>query len=164
MHQIQAHQALTVPQAYAWFREHAGDTATQAIRHARTAVAFFAAPGDYADQDDDALVRLAWEPEFECHDASYVDSWPMSDAKKERQKKEIFAMIERDGLWILCAQWRPDTDSEWETVDSIGDMVGDDYSGYEPELMQAALDALDAYHTEEASELADRPTFAGVSP
>lgn len=91
------------------------------------------------------LVRLQAEPEIDCYDDSYIDTWDMSEGRKERAKKEVADRIDRDGHWILLSQFLTDS-GEWETADSVGGFIGEDYknSGYDVDLKLAALTAAGA--------------------
>jgi len=146
---IQPRHCQTVADAYRWFRSQ-GEPAHFAIQSARTAVRFFEI-GCWSDHDPNALVRLEYEPEIDAYDFGDVN---------EKQRKETERLIEREGCWILCAQIRETTEDAWETVDSIGMMIGIEYSGYEPQLMLAALDAHDAQVQTHADTLAERATNA----
>lgn len=82
------------------------------------------------------------------------------------QRKVTNARIEREGHWILVAYFRANDSDPWETCDSVGGFIGDDWkdSGYDVDLMAHALDCLDAEReriaTEGAAELAARATYA----
>lgn len=147
---------MNLHQHYRRFRA-SGLVALDAMRSARTAVA-------WEQAEDEGLVRLHAEPDEEMFDDSYIDTWTdVSEARRERARKELWAKIERDGVWNICAQIL--IDDEWTTVGAVCAFVGDDWkgSGYDTDLMREALDALDEMRTEEAEELAARPTFAGVA-
>lgn len=58
----------------------------------------------------------------------------------EREQNEFRARVERDGVWSYSSEyWNGE---EWEHADSISGFVGDDFndSGYDTDLMQAALE------------------------
>lgn len=87
-------------------------------------------------------VRIREVPEDEPYDVSYIDTWGLSPGRAEREKKRIFDLIERDGVWCYVAEVLQE-DGSWEVVDSIGFCVGDDLTagGYLVELMRSALNA-----------------------
>ena len=129
-------------------------SAKDAIRAARIKDSF-------EDAENEELVKLELEPEFEPHDVSYIDTWDdVSKGRKERLKKEVSDRIDRDGLWILVGYVK--IDGRWESIDSIGDLIGTDWkdSGYDSDIMKSCLDALDDDRETKAKELADRATFA----
>jgi len=72
----------------------------------------------------------------------------------ERKSKEYAKKVQREGVWFYDAQiWNGDC---WESVDSIGGFVGDDFigSGHEDDLMESAIDALNKCIDETAEEIA----------
>ena len=71
----------------------------------------------------------------------------------EREAQEYAEKIQRDGVWFYDAQiWDGDS---WESVDSVGGFVGDDFIGscYNDDLMEAALGALKKHIDEAAKEI-----------
>lgn len=76
----------------------------------------------------------------------------------ERQHKEAAERANRDGVWAYVAQhW---DGNQWAADDSIWGFIGDDFkgSGYDSDLMQAAMDGLDAEYEAMARALeASRP-------
>ena len=134
-----------------------GHVALSAMRDARTAVAWEKA-------ERTGLVRLDVVPDEEMYDDSYIDTWDdKSQAWRDRERKKLWALIEREGVYGLRSQLR--VDGRWQDVDTCWGFIGDDWkdSGYDGDMKLAALDALDALRAEEAAELAARPTFAGVA-
>ena len=119
----------------------------------------------FTDLENEGLVRLHAEPECDVYDDSYIDTWDhLSEEGKKRAKKELWDQIEREGCWIWIGQWRANDEAEWEYADNIGGIIGDALCGYEIDLMQSAIEALDAFQQSEADNLAQRATFAaGVS-
>jgi hypothetical protein len=109
-------------------------TGSSALRAARILLAF-------KRVEQFGLVRLHVEPEIDCYDMSYIDTWEISDKKKEAEKKSLSDRIDQEGCWILVAQYK-DEDS-WKTVDSVGGFIGDDWqnSGYDIDMMLGALEA-----------------------
>lgn len=108
--------------------------ASHAIRSARTAL-------DYGRLEDKGLVRIVAHPEQESHDISYVDTWGLSDEKTEREKKKIWDLIDREGLYFYTAEFRKSPKHIWEQADSIGDVIGDlDPTGYGTDLRASAVE------------------------
>jgi len=132
----------------------AGCSASEALRRARTTVRF-------ADLHFRGLVRLHAEPDCDMYDDSYIDTWPrFSKEAVAREKKALWYLIEREGVWTYFGQWRASEDDDFESVDSIGGIIGSDLDDYRYDLMQSAIDALDAHWAEEAAELSERATYA----
>lgn len=93
----------------------------------------------WEDAEEEGLVRLHAVPD-EVYDDSYVDTWGLSPARAERAKRALWDTIDRDGVWVYFAQ--VNQDGTWETVDSIGGVIGDiTASGYDVDLKYAALSA-----------------------
>lgn len=86
------------------------------------------------DLDDDApTVRLLLKPD--------QDSDPTDFDGTDEDHEEAAQRASRDGMWGVVAQhW---TGGAWEEVDSVWGFIGDDWqgSGYDIDLMRAALDA-----------------------
>ena len=112
------------------------------------------------------LVRIVEHPDEFCSDIDDLlgDSFTPRhnpDIKPEileRERQEQIARVERDGIWGYVAEFWDG--SAWEHADSIWGFISDDFasSGYEPDLMQSALDALNAGQESAARELeATRP-------
>ena len=75
-----------------------------------------------------------------------------------REREAEIDRVNQDGVWGYVAEFW--TGDDWENVDSIWGFVGNDFetSGYEPDLMRAALDALNALREGQARDLeASRP-------
>lgn len=98
----------------------------------------------------------SFEPDFEhCRD---------KDQSPADAKAEWYRVIERDGIWMYASQFRTDETKRWETADTIGGVEGTiKGTGYDTDLMSAALDALDKAFQAEADALASRATFASVT-
>lgn len=117
------------------------------------------------DSDDDACLRLRYEPEHE----SYWDVYGR-DGASEKDQKEIGRLIERDGLWWCVAEARATPDDPWEEADSLGMIVGvnPELDGYGWALKGAAIEKLAQLRDEKATELAEQigqtATYAGVAP
>lgn len=155
-----------------------GWTAANAWSAAKTRVAFEEAGGvicgetfkgcqpdlDSFDRDT-ALVCLTVGPDDVQYDDSYIDEDSFTERQKAHLKKELWARIERDGVWNLASWVRPNTDAPWEAVDSCCAFVGEDWkdSGIDTDLMRAALDELDKMRQDEADALASRATYAMVA-
>jgi hypothetical protein len=154
--------AKTLLQWYRHYRVHGsgivGESAKGAMRAARIRMRF-----DALESDD--LVRLHLEPECDMYDDSYIDTWGFSEEKVKREKAKIWRRIEREGCWILVGQFRASDEDAWESADSIGGFIGDDWqdSGYDIDIMHATLDAFDAlYAALPVPSIADAPCFVGI--
>lgn len=90
-----------------------------------------------------------------------VDEYQIGDLEDEN---EVRARVSREGTFGIIARYRPSEDDSWRAVDSCWGFIGDDWkdSGYDTDLMLAALEALDEAIGDEASLIAKRATFAGV--
>jgi len=109
--------------------------AETSLRHARIKAEFAKLDGK--------RVRLVWVPDQEVFDDSYIDTWTdQTEKKRERVRKELWDMIEREGVWGLASEVRCGECDEWREVDSCWGFVGQDAHGYEYDIMQAALDAV----------------------
>lgn len=56
----------------------------------------------------------------------------------EQEREEIYELIERDGLWWFAAQRKCPCCGAWETVGSIGMVIGDLDPMYREELVKVA--------------------------
>jgi hypothetical protein len=128
--------------------------------HARTVAAF-------RDAEVAGLVRLVVVPDEDYSVSCSEPDWKACydrESERARVKKAWWSRVEDEGMWTLIAQvWR---DNDWQHVDSVGGFLGEDWrdSGYDVDLMGAALDALDGYRDDDAADLSTRATLAGVSP
>lgn len=118
-----------------------GMNAVQAWQEAQTRIAF-------DDAEKAGLVRIEAHPEEE----SYWDVYGEPDSPKE--KKQIEEALESMGCWYVVTEWRPSPDAEWEHADSVGMCVNQnptspDENCYVPQMMRAALDALEAHDERE---------------
>lgn len=104
------------------------------------------------DSDDDACLRLRFEPEHE----SYEDVYGKFDSEKE--KRIINAMIDRDGMWWCVAEARATPDDPWEQADSLGMIIGinPELDGYGWMLKDAAIEKLAQLRDDKATELAEQ--------
>lgn len=136
---------MTTIKKYNEFRR-AGYSAIESLRNAKIVVAFNAV--------DDDLARIVAEHECEAYDIgdcgnAYVNAHGRR-VSAEEATKEIEHLIETYGNYCVMAQVRDDDESEWETVDSIGQCGGYKNpcdpveNNYVVDLMSAALDAIEA--------------------
>lgn len=104
--------------------------AETSLRHAKIKAEF--------DKRDD--VRLVWIPDESTYDDSYIDTWTdQTPTQRARARKDLWDMIERDGVWGLVSEVRCDCCDDWRQVDSCWGFVGQDAHGYEYDIMAAAL-------------------------
>lgn len=123
-----------VKSEYARYRRE-GQTAQQALRSARVAVRF-------RELEAKGRARLVAQPEYEAHDDSYIETWGMGKGHEKAAKKRVHDLIDRKGLWMYTSQVK-NRKGEWESVDSIGDVIGDiKDTGYDIDLMNAAITKL----------------------
>jgi hypothetical protein len=115
----------------------------------------------FADAEDGGKVRLRAEPEQE----SYFDVYGEPEGytgihgkrvSAEDAHKELAEILDRDGAWVVIAEYRIG-DDEWEHADSVGmcsyaDPLDPVQNCYVADLMQSALDALDKELAAQASE------------
>lgn len=141
---------------YAKYRAE-GLPARAAIRAARVSLRF-------DKLEAQGLVKLGWEPEFDCYDDSYLDDNDLRPSDRERYRKELHDRINHEGVWIRCSYARPNEEEEWWLGDSIGMMLGTDDHTYDVDLMATAIEQVEKWFASEACELAERATYAGVSP
>jgi hypothetical protein len=115
----------------------------------------------WEEAEEQGLVRWQCEPEFLPIEDLMPDFSDSKDPKAD--KAEWLDLVRREGIWIYATQYRIDETRRWETADGIGGIEGSiKGTGYDVDLMQAALDALDRARQEEADKLAARATLAGV--
>ena len=147
-----------------------GWTAQHALRNARTLEEWRQRSGHTVGEDesvsDQCDVRLLIVAD-DYYDDSYIDTWDISDKKKEKAKKELREKINHEGVWGIHGQYRTcacnycDNPCHWEDVDSVSGFVGDEWydSGYDTDVMQNTLDAfneyLDDYRTRNAAREKD---------
>lgn len=85
-------------------------------------------------------VRLYYDYEQE----NYFDVYGKPDDPEEMQ--DIIDLIEREGLYYVAAQVACPMCGQWETIDSIGMIIGNptdpDINPYALDLMAAAIDAI----------------------
>lgn len=163
---------------YLKLRAH-GWRAAQALRAARTRLAWDALDGDFYGEDNryadlapgDGVyaspgpVRIRIAPDEICDfDELCGDSYnpianpdiPASRLARERQQE--LDRVNRDGVWGMIGEyWDGD---DWQLVDSCWGFVGDDFkeSGYAEDIMAETLRAYDAHNARTARKLeATRP-------
>jgi len=134
-----------------------GFSASHALRIARTLSQWDALQGEEVFEgepvSDQCNIRLLIVPDNEVYDDSYFDTWEISDDQKEKIRAELWARIEREGVWGITGQYRVCSCDEcgnpahWEDVDSVWGFVGDDWqdSGYDTDVMQGTIDAFRDY-------------------
>jgi hypothetical protein len=127
-----------------------------ALSTARTKLAWEAADGAILDEweaerSDDppyaGCVRLVLRPDSDCDPTDFDGS--------ERDLKEARERANRDGCCGVEAQFWDG--AEWQAVDSVWGFIGSDWrgSGYDVDLMNAALEALAEHRAKLAAELED---------
>lgn len=135
------------------------ERASQALRNARVKVRWEAAGGYVGEFDprgwsrppedtaEPGFVRLVIRP-----DDSPFEPWDAPARYLEEQRQRA----DRDGMWGVEAEFWDG--SEWETVDSVWGFIGEDWrgSGYDIDLMSAALDALAEHYAKQAAELEEQ--------
>lgn len=85
-------------------------------------------------------LRLRLEPEHECYDDSYIDTWTdVSEEEREGYRADLWERIERDGVWILLGEFWDGR--EWIVAASCGGFIGDDWdrSGYDSDIMYETI-------------------------
>ena len=94
------------------------------------------------------LVRFRVISDDLPYDDSYIDTWPESDEEKAKTKKQLWARIEREGVWcilvekhITCKHCGSD---RWEQLEHCCGFVGEDWkdSGYDTDFKRTALEAI----------------------
>ena len=96
------------------------------------------------DLENEGKVRIVSEPSPDLYDDSYIDTWTdVSQAKREQARKELWARIERDGVWMYASEFWDEEIQDWKSADAIGDFVGNEFrdSGYDTDLREAAIEA-----------------------
>lgn len=118
-----------------WRLRKMGWPAKDAIRAAR-------ARSTFLELEERGLVELRAVPEEEQYDASYVDTWDVSETRRAAVKRDIMRRVADEGVYTLCALSRANEEDEFECVDSCGGFVGEDWrdSGYDVDLMIAAIE------------------------
>lgn len=152
----------SIKRRYLRYREE-GASATHAIAMARTDEEWANEGGTrFSDDFHTENVRVACEPESEMYDDSFLECNGWSKTRIEREKKELWRLIERDGVWWYFSQARLSPNHPWEYAGSLGMVVGRIDTWSRASLRREALDLLDKMRQEEADELAQRATYAGV--
>ena len=114
-----------------------GYTAREALRAARAIEAF-------TRLENEGRVRLDVVPDDEPYDVSFVDTWTdLSDARRERIKRELSERADRDGVWGLRVHVACPCCHTWEVVDSIYSLLGDEWqtTAYRTDLLLSAIEA-----------------------
>ncbi len=111
-------------------------------------------------------IRLILQPEQECYDDSYIDTWDdLSEKKREKYKLELQDRISRNGVWCLVGEYWDG--SEWVHADSCGGFIGDDWkdSGHDTDIMAMTISAYSDHLEVQAKELeSERPDmYEGVA-
>lgn len=110
----------------------------------------------------EGLVQWACEPETDPLDMFEPDF--SGEVDPDAARAEWLHIVQRDGIWMYAAQYRLRETDRWETADSIGGVEGDiKGTGYDLDLMNAALDAIEAARQSEADTLVARGTYAMVA-
>lgn len=95
------------------------------------------------------VVRLRVEADELLYDDSYIDTWTSIPlVERERERRETWARIEREGVWGVCAEYLDPVDG-WTPTDAVWGFVGDDWkdSGHDGDLRDAAVEAFEAIDT-----------------
>jgi hypothetical protein len=138
-----------------------GWTAREALRTARIRNAF-------TDAENAGLVRIECSPEQEdlsAFEPDWEGLYPR-ECDQKRARKEWLEQVNRYGLWYYYSEFRTSQDDKWQRADGVGGFLGASEggfvsSGYDADIMRAALDALDDARQREADALASRATYAG---
>lgn len=88
------------------------------------------------------VVKFEVVPDESLYDDSYVDDWTdMTESQRAAKKREIWAMIENEGVWQILAQTRCPCCGQWIIVDTVSGFVGDSYtdSGYDSDVRFSAI-------------------------
>jgi hypothetical protein len=92
------------------------------------------------------LVRLRWVEDSEMFDDTFLETWGLSPARLASERKRLWDMIARDGVWGLQGEFRLSPESGWKSGDAVWGFVGTDRNGYEEsiasETMRELRDAL----------------------
>ena len=90
----------------------------------------------------DGRARICVAPEEESYFSVYGEPEGYTDADgnevtSEQEHDSIVELIDRDGLWYYFAQVKCKCCGQWETVESIGMVIGSLDSGYREDLISA---------------------------
>jgi len=127
--------------------------AKAALRLARTTCAFDALV--FSD-----LARFETAPDdwytFDDHEGDTYSPAANPDIKPailDRERKAELDRANREGFYVLSVQVRESDDAQWETLDSCGGFLGDDWrgSGYDLDMMRVAVD----WHADRLQEKRD---------
>lgn len=159
---------MTTRQAYYRQQRAIGWPARQALSNAKTHEAWDELDGEIVNEfvsDEPGTVRLKIVAEQEIYDDSFIDTWDDSlttvgytQMTKEQYRSWLHDKIERDGVWGMIGEfWNG---QEWEHADSCFGFIGEEWrnSGYDSDIMQAAIDAYNATLTAQARQFeTERP-------
>lgn len=116
-----------------------GYMAQNALSAAKTQVEF----------DDNENVRLVVKADEFCDmddlkgDTYNPEANPSIPASRlEREEKEFEEKVNREGVYGLVGEYRCPHCGEWKQADSCWGFVGQEFGGYEYDIMQLTLDAL----------------------
>jgi len=92
----------------------------------------------FAQLEDAGLVRLRTDVDLDPATVLDFDGTP-------RERQAVAKRADAVGVWGLVAEARCPHCESWHVVDSCWGFVGEDYldSGYDSDLMRAAIDAVD---------------------
>lgn len=139
----------TIASTYAKARR-AGYGAQSALMAARTVL-------EFAEAERAGLVRMVCEAEVDNYFDVYGEPEGYTDGhgrrvSAEKERAQMVETLERDGCWIVAAEWFDGCPhcgrGEWETAGSVGMCTG--YKNpldwlenwYVPDLMREALDRI----------------------
>ena len=101
--------------------------------------------------DNNKNVRLITRPDEMCSmDDLKGDTFnraanpEIPESRMAREEKAFEELVEREGVYGLIGEYKCPCCGHWEHGDSCWGFVGNDYGGYEYDIMQATLDALKA--------------------
>lgn len=103
--------------------------------------------------------KLEMEPDESRYDDSYIDTWNVSDKLKLKARKELWDLIEREGVWVVVSYYWDLAQGCWEVGGSVGGCVPDG-KHYEEDLKVEAAACLQECFQAQADELAKRVTYA----
>ncbi len=127
-------EAFNVIARLYWKARSEGTRASTALWEARTMA-------QWEVLESAGLVRLRFVPDDEAYDDSYLETWGLSAHRLECERKKLWELIERDGVWSLLGQYRL-IGGDWETGDAVCGFVGTDRNGAEPDIASVTIDCL----------------------
>jgi len=116
----------------------------------------------FTEYEEQGLVRFYAEPDecsfIEEHIGDYSD---LPEKLRKKYQAEDRELAEREGIWVYLTAIRPNKRTPWKVVDSLGACVGElKDAGYDTDMKEAALEALDNAFEAAAATLTERATFA----